>query len=58
MKFQAVVMLAEFSREKIILKSSHLLIVRIKEGEKREKGGMETKESMQWPAKQDPKAGF
>jgi hypothetical protein len=49
MKFQAVVILAEASRERIILKSSHLLIVRIKEGGKHEKGRIGSKGLMLGP---------
>jgi hypothetical protein len=58
MKFQAVVMLAENSGEKIILKSSHLPIVGIKEGEKRKKGGISSKGLLRQPIKRDSKAGF
>jgi len=51
MEFQAVAILAGTSREKIILKSSHLLVVRIQEGGKREKGGINPKGLMRQPIK-------
>jgi len=47
MIFRAVAILAETSREKIILKPMRLLIVGIQEGEKRQKGGINPKGFMQ-----------
>jgi hypothetical protein len=57
MIFRAVAILAETSREKIILKPMRLLIVGMQEGEKRQKGGINPKGFMQRPLKQDSKAG-